>query len=85
MYFQDRLCVPNIEELKNEIMTEAHHSRYTIHPGSTKMYQNLRNHYWWNNMKREVAGFTARCLVCQQVKAERKQPPRLLKQLEVPD
>ena len=85
LYFQDRLCVPNIEELKNEIMTEAHHSRYTIHPGSTKMYQNLRNHYWWNNMKKEVAGFTARCLVCQQVKAERKQPPGLLKQLEVPD
>ena len=85
MYFQDRLRVSNIEELKNEIMTGAHHSPYTIHPSNTKKHQNLCNHYWWNNMKRKVVGFTARCLVCQQVKAERKQPPGLLKQLDVPD
>lgn len=43
LYFHDRLCVPNIEDLTNEIMTEAHSTRYSMHSGSTKMYQNLKN------------------------------------------
>ncbi|XXG62704.1 hypothetical protein AAC387_Pa05g1019 [Persea americana] len=65
LYFRDRLCVPNLEDLKNEIMTEAHNTRYSMHPGSTKMYQNLKNRFWWNNMKREIAAFVSRCLTCQ--------------------
>ncbi|KAJ8630104.1 hypothetical protein MRB53_023427 [Persea americana] len=43
LYFRDHLCVPNIKDLKNEIMTEAHNTRYSMHSGSTKMYQNLKN------------------------------------------
>ena len=70
LYCQDRLCVPDIHDLRNEIMVEAHNSRYAIHPRSTKMYQNLRSFYWWNNMKKDIAGFVSRCLVCQQVKVE---------------
>ena len=47
LYFRDRFCVPNIQEIKDEILKEAHHTRYTIHPGSTKMYRNLKIRFWW--------------------------------------
>ena len=45
LYCQDRLCVPDVQNLRNEIILEAHHSSNAIHPGSTKMYQNLRSFY----------------------------------------
>ena len=51
LYFRDRLCVRNVDGLKNEIMAEAHNTRYSMHPGNTKMYHNLKNNFWWNNMK----------------------------------
>lgn len=50
-----RLCVPDMRELKNEIMEEAYCSAYMMHLGSTKMYCTLRDHYWWQGMMREVA------------------------------
>ena len=46
MYYQDRLRLPNIEDLRNDIMTEAHSMKYSMHPGSTKMYQNLKGRFW---------------------------------------
>lgn len=54
LYFCGRLCVLDDLELKNKILEKSHKSRYSIHPGGTKMYKNLRNMYWWNNMKHEV-------------------------------
>lgn len=83
LYFRGRLCVPDVDGLRGEIMTEAHQSRYFIHPGSRKMFQNLRERYWWNNMKREIAGFVSKCLLCQKVKAEHRKPPGKLKPLEI--
>ena len=68
-YYCDRLCMSNIEELKNDIMTQAHIMKYSMHPGSTKIYQNLKGRFWWNNMKREIAAFVSRCMTCQLVKA----------------
>ena len=65
-----RLCVPDVIELKKEIMEEAHSSAYAMHPGSTKMYRTLRDHYWWRGMKREIAEFVSKCLTCQQIKIE---------------
>ncbi|KAL0302542.1 UNVERIFIED_CONTAM: hypothetical protein Scaly_2563400 [Sesamum calycinum] len=65
-----RVCVPNVEELRMEIMHEAHYAPYAMHPGSTKMYRDLRPYYWWPTMKKDVGEFVARCLTCQQVKAE---------------
>ena len=53
--FGERLCVPNDLELKREILREAHSSGYTVHPGSTKMYKDLKRNFWWNNIKREIA------------------------------
>ena len=70
LYFKDRICVPNNDELKRSILAEAHSSQFAMHPGANKMYQNLKSHYWWSGMKRDVTGYVAQCLVCQQVKAE---------------
>ena len=72
--FEGRLCIPNNEELKNEIMSEAHETPYTAHPGSTKMYQDLKKSFWWNGMKRDISTFVERCLACQQVKALHQRP-----------
>ncbi|XP_073222466.1 uncharacterized protein [Cicer arietinum] len=80
-----RLCVPNVCGLRRKILEEAHHSSYTIHPGSNKMYQDLRKLYWWEGMKRDVADFVSRCLVCQQVKAEHQKPVGLLQPVEIPE
>ncbi|KAA0066102.1 pol protein [Cucumis melo var. makuwa] len=84
LMFEGRLCVPKDSAVKTELLTEAHSSPFTMHPGSTKMYQDLRSVYWWRNMKREVADFVSRCLVCQQVKAPRQRPAGLLQPLSVP-
>ncbi|KAJ4718964.1 Retrotransposon protein, putative, Ty3-gypsy subclass [Melia azedarach] len=80
-----RLCVPNDLELKKQILEEAHSSAYAMHPGSTKMYRNLREHYWWQGMKREIAEFVSRCLICQQIKAEHQRPAGLSQPLPIPE
>jgi hypothetical protein len=55
LLFKDRIMVPNDAELGQQILDEAHLSRYSIHPGSTKMYQDLKQHYWWTKMKIKIA------------------------------
>ena len=79
-----RMCVPEYGELKREIMEEAHSSAYAMHPGSTKMYKTLKEHYWWNGMKKEIASFVSRCLTCQQVKAEHQKPAGKIQLLPIP-
>ena len=74
LLYKGRLCVPSIEVLKREIIEEAHNSAYAMHPGSTKLYRTLKENYWWSGMKKNIAEFVARCLVCQQVKAEHQHP-----------
>ena len=82
--FRGRMCVASDEKLKQLILDEAHKSRYAMHPGGNKMFEDLRKCYWWNNMKREVAQYVQRCLVCQQVKAEHQKPGGLLQPLQIP-
>ncbi|KAL0540156.1 hypothetical protein IC582_024386 [Cucumis melo] len=82
---QGRLCVPNISELKNAILEEAHSSAYPMHPGSTKMYRTLKKTYWWSGMKQEIAEYVDRCLICQQVKPVRQRPGGFLNPLPVPE
>ena len=65
LLFQGRVCVPAVAPMKEMILQEAHNSPYAMHPRSIKMYRTLRPHYWWNGMKRDIAEFVARCLVCQ--------------------
>jgi hypothetical protein len=84
LLFRNRLVVPNIQMLRHEILEEAHSSAYAVHPGSTKMYRTLKEYYWWPNMKREIAAYVSRCLICQQVKAERQKPSGLQQPLQIP-
>ena len=79
-----RMCVPEYGDLKKDIMEEAHSSAYAMHPGSTKMYRTLKEHYWWNGMKKEIAGFVSRCLTCQQVKAEHQRLAGKIQLLPIP-
>ncbi|KAL0367281.1 UNVERIFIED_CONTAM: hypothetical protein Sradi_3618200 [Sesamum radiatum] len=83
--FRGRLCVPGNQSIKDEILKEAHHSHYTLHPGGTKMYQDLKQSYWWNNMKRDIAEYVQKCMICQQVKVEHQRPAGLLQPLPIPE
>jgi hypothetical protein len=83
--YRSRICVPGDGGIKELILAEAHTTPYTIHPGGTKMYQDIKKVYWWPNMKREIAEYVARCLTCQRVKAEHQRPAGTLKPLEIPE
>jgi hypothetical protein len=85
VWIKDRICVPKIESLHETILKEAHDSDYSIHPGSTKMYQDLKQKYWWCGLKRDVAAHVAICDGCQRVKAEHQRPARLLYPLKIPE
>ena len=81
----DRISVPNNRSLKDEILREAHKSRFLIHPGVTKMYHNLRQYYHWIWMKVDVAEWVGKCPTCQLVKAEQQVPSGLLQSLPIPE
>lgn len=81
--YKDRLYVPKVDNLHREILKEARNTPYTAHPGGPKMYSDLKEIFWWRNMKQSIGQFMERCLMCQQVKAEHQQPSRLLNQLEI--
>ncbi|GJV27844.1 putative reverse transcriptase domain-containing protein [Tanacetum coccineum] len=74
-------CRGNLREL---IMHESHKSKYSVHPGSDKMYQDLKKLYWWPNMKAEIATYVSKCLTCAKVKAECQKPSGLLVQPVIP-
>ena len=76
-------CSTFNKDIQHRLLEVAHSSSYTMHPGSTKMYHDLRIHYWWEGMKREVVDFVARCLVCQQVKAEHQKSSGRLLSLDI--
>jgi hypothetical protein len=59
IWFKDRLCVPNVQSIRELILKEAHESAYSIHPRSEKMYQDLKKKFWWYEMKREIAEHVA--------------------------
>nr|GEW79504.1 putative reverse transcriptase domain-containing protein [Tanacetum cinerariifolium] len=80
----NRSWVPCFGELRTLIMHESHKSKYSIHPGSDKMYQDLKQLYWWPNMKANIATYVSKCLSCSKVKAEHQKPSGLLVQLEIP-
>jgi hypothetical protein len=70
--------------LKEEVFKEAHEFRFTVHPGSTKMYKDLKEFYWWPKMKKDIVEYMTRCNVCQQVKAEHQKPSGPLQSLLMP-
>ena len=66
------------------LMDEAHKSRFSIHPGATKMYKDLRSDYWWPCMKQDVAWYVEGCLTYKKVKAERQRPHDKMQPLDIP-
>ncbi|KAH0705906.1 hypothetical protein KY285_010431 [Solanum tuberosum] len=75
--YQGILCVPMVDGLQVRIMEEAHRPRYSIYLGSTKIYRDFREVYWWSSMKKGIAKFVAKCSNCQQVKVEHQMPSGL--------
>jgi hypothetical protein len=82
--FKDRIVVPKDVEVRQQILDEAHLSRYSIHPRSTKMYQDLKQHYWWTKMKIEITRYVAKCDTCRRVKAIHMKDVGPLQSLPVP-
>nr|KYP59145.1 Transposon Ty3-I Gag-Pol polyprotein [Cajanus cajan] len=82
--FKGRICVPQDAKLKRAVLEEGYKSRLTIHPGMTKMYQDLKKTFWWSGMKREIAEYVAACLTCHKAKVEHQKLSGLMQQMEIP-
>ncbi|GJX04079.1 putative reverse transcriptase domain-containing protein [Tanacetum coccineum] len=80
-----RSWLPCYGDLRTVIMHESHKSKYSIHPGSDKMYQDMKKLYWWPNMKADIATYVSKCLTCAKVKAEHQRPSGLLVQPKIPE
>jgi hypothetical protein len=80
VWFKDHLCVPKVQSIRELILKEAHETAYSIHPGSEKMYQDLKKKFWWYGMKRDrrACGYIDSC---QRIKAEHQKPAGLLQSL----
>ncbi|GKA55776.1 putative reverse transcriptase domain-containing protein [Tanacetum coccineum] len=82
--FNNRSWLPCYGDLRTLIMHESHKSKYYVHPGSDKMYQDMKQLYWWPNMKADIATYVSKCLTCLRFKAEHQKPSGLLLQPEIP-
>ncbi|GKC32350.1 putative reverse transcriptase domain-containing protein [Tanacetum coccineum] len=82
--FRNHVWLPRFGGLRDLVMHESHKSKYSIHPGSDKMYQDLKPLYWWPNMKANIVTYVSKCLTCAKVKAEHQKPFGLLQQPKIP-
>ncbi|GKB67900.1 putative reverse transcriptase domain-containing protein [Tanacetum coccineum] len=80
-----RSWLPCYGDLRSVIMHESHKSKYSIHPGSKKMYQDMKKLYWWPNMKDDISTYVSKCLTCVRVKAEHQRPSGLFVQPAIPE
>ncbi|GKB43175.1 putative reverse transcriptase domain-containing protein, partial [Tanacetum coccineum] len=85
LYLNGRSWLSCYGDLRYVIMHESHKSKYSIHPGSEKMYQDMKKLYWWPNMKANIATYVSKCLTCAKVKAEHQRPSGLLVQPTIPE
>jgi transposase InsO family protein len=76
--------MPKDDDVRQQILDEAHLSQYSIHPGSTNMYHDLKQHYWWTKMKIEIARYVPKCDTCRRVKAIHMKTASLLQSLSIP-
>nr|GEY74368.1 putative reverse transcriptase domain-containing protein [Tanacetum cinerariifolium] len=81
----DRIWVPLVGDVRMVILNEAYKSRYSVHHGANKMYDDLRHMYWWLGMKRGISIYVSKCLTCAKVKAKHQRPSGLLQQPEIPE
>jgi hypothetical protein len=84
-YFMDRIWTPKHGGFRDVVMNEAHSTKYSVHPGSDKMYLDLKKLYWWPNMKADIATYVSKCLTCAKVKVEYQKPSGLLQQPQIPE
>nr|GFB26008.1 putative reverse transcriptase domain-containing protein [Tanacetum cinerariifolium] len=90
-YTDGTLCLngqswlPCYGDLRTVIMHDSHKLKYSIHPGSDKMYQDMKKLYWWPNMKANIATYVSKCLTCAKVNAEHQKPSGLLVQPMIPE
>jgi hypothetical protein len=84
LWFNNRIVVPENHQLHKQILDEADLSKFSIHPGSTKMYQDLRQNFWWTRMKWEIAKYMSECDTCQRVKASHLKVSGTLQPLPIP-
>jgi hypothetical protein len=84
VWFNNRIAVPKDDDVRQQILDEAHLSRHSIHLGSTKMYHDLKQHYWWTKMKIEIACYVAKCDTCRHVKAIHMKTAGPLQSLPIP-
>ncbi|XP_070025204.1 uncharacterized protein [Nicotiana sylvestris] len=82
---QGRICLSNVDGLRELILEEAHSLRYSIHPGATRMYHDLKQYYKWRRMTKDIIGHVSWCLNYQQVKYEHHKPGALLQKVELPE
>ena len=82
-FHQSQLVIAS-NDIRRKLLDESHRSVYAIHPGGTKMYRDMKQHYWWKGMKRDIEDYVSKCLVCQQVKIEHQRSAGLLKPLPIP-
>ncbi|KAL2938982.1 Transposon Ty3-I Gag-Pol polyprotein [Bienertia sinuspersici] len=82
--YKGRWCIPNDPELKRRILEESHNTPYSVHLGGNKLYKDIKQQFWWQGMKKEVAAYVSKCLTCQKVKAEHRRPSGLIQPLEIP-
>ena len=85
LYYEERVYVPDCNDLRKSILEEAHSGSFDIHPNSINMYRDLKMSFWWSGKKRDVSEFVTKCLVCQRVKAEHQVPLGLLQPSRIPE
>jgi hypothetical protein len=85
LWFKDRLVVPKDVELHCKIMEEDHCSRYSIYPGTNKMYLDLKKNFWWTRMKREIRRYVLECDTYQSIKADHLRPVGNLQPMSIPE
>ena len=84
LLYKSRLCVSNVMDLRKKILYESHNTVFTMHPGGNKMYQDMKQYYWWRGMKKDISEYVSKCLTCQLVKAKHQEPSGLLNPLPIP-
>jgi hypothetical protein len=84
IWFGKRLVVPVDPAIKKIILDEAHMSKFSIHPGSTKMYEDLKQNFWWSNMKVDIAKYVAESDTCHRMKASHLKSAGVLQPLSIP-
>ena len=87
LLYKSRLCVPNDMDLRKKISYESYNTVFILHPGGDKMYQDMKQYYWWRGMKKDISEYESKCLTCltcQQVKPEHQVPSGLLNPFLIP-